>query len=840
MGAPTDISLAVADACRTQGLRPADVRQIVVGTLQSSISIDPIRHQLPNLRGIGTFGYDTAESRNEDFFFCYSSVVRWLLGQRATLNRTLFVDYGLERGSCLQRVLEDLTWGQGAAFELECHSTPLACSDYAWCFAWAQASLADSPLLSLRVCRGLNAHESKPSPHLARKMMQAWFALENPKQALLTLPGCELPQDKANDIERDLIQAMSELSERQQTCLSANLKHLRNEFPRLAEALAQADSAQADVAWIPGLPVLLDASNAERPFHRIDYPLLLDVTPDAVVALNRPTSPRPYYESLRTAGDVMTSHACIGDLTRIDATRNVLSNRLRSNVPDRSQWIYGIIPSLPRFRRLLEVEDMRPFLTSSQVDLTWGPTAIDRFVAGLLEHPGRPLPTLHYAVDRHLLGEIHSVANRRRFEADLHTTRVHSMYQSDRSHRTLTKLENGSPLVIWSCGSIHTTGLQYTARALGRGFEALGHRFVLCIEDDPREVSNRLTIHRSLVDNDPDVILLLDHIRPEYGTMLPGTLPCISWVLDELPQLHRWDLVEKLGPLDSVFLWSPGLAESFRQLGYPHTSYLPFATSTISDHRSVNGNDDDEGSVEDRSVAMIMHIPTPTDPPSAPGFVEELCALLTEQVELPSGSKAIAPWVDRLMATRRQNLPGNNLQQLYTLANAVSRRLDRLRVADAVVRARFPLACYGEGWSAIERFASVARGSVTPGAQLARVYRQHTAVLHINTRCNVHPRVLETMAAGGFVLARSDGDYDHSPGGIGHLFEIGREICLFSNMNDLEAKLSQAFNNPQWRKDFIQAGHARVVASHTYAHRAETMLHELKRQLMARSQKHAA
>jgi spore maturation protein CgeB len=161
----------------------------------------------------------------------------------------------------------------------------------------------------------------------------------------------------------------------------------------------------------------------------------------------------------------------------------------------------------------------------------------------------------------------------------------------------------------------------------------------------------------------------------------------------------------------------------------------------------------------------------------------------------------------------------------------IARHVDRIRIAERVLAAGLPIALYGHGWADIPRFATYARGPVAPGDDLRRMYQRHKVVLHINTRCNLHPRVLEAAAAGGFVLARSDGDWDFAPGGVADCLEVGRELCVFTDEADLVAKIRRAFTDEPWRQSFARAARARVHRDHNYVQRAAAMLRALELRL---------
>lgn len=793
-----------------------------VGSSALSQSLcDPVPGSSKQLRRPGHLVLDT-----------YLDVVDWAL--RHAVDPAGLVVVQLPGASPSERVVAaDLLGAHGATVARRIVEDGVPANRRIALLQWAERLPTSDPLQAVRIAHAVAEGDEDVDPGLGRIALQGWVALGAPTRAMEWVSACGFDPASAVAIRGDLEATARELATQRRGCLDANVEHLETIAPALAARIRQTPLAGIDMGWLPQNPWLADTDEHRAPVRRADYPLLLSVSTGEVRALNAPESPLWFVQQLRAAGDVMRAHACIGDLCRLDALANVTGNRLVSTAPNRRQVVHGLIPDLAAFKALASLDDLRPWLEEGAVELYWGPGAAIDLEVHLRRHPARPAPAIRYAVDAELHAAFDQLVAARTVEADRHSQLVAS---GDGAHRTQAikeKLRRGAPLRIWTWSSRHTTVLQHTARDLGRAFEALGHRFDLLIEEDDRDLVDRRALHESLARYEPDVMFMLDHVRPEYGDLLPKGVPLVSWFLDELPMLRSPALIEKLGPLDLSFAWSPSLASSFRDLGYPHCAAMPFAVDP--DMYAVDPNAPSEA-----SVAFATHLSLPLDPEFAPGFIAAVQDLLRDWQVLPSGNVAIIPVVDEVV--RALGLRPNEHQnaELRFCATAVSRHVDRLRVADAIREAGLPLACYGRGWDEIERFAPLARGCVRPGQELRSLYQKHKVVLHVNTHCNVHPRVLEAMSSGGFVLARSDGDYDYAAGGLADHFEIGREICLFADNRDLVRTVERAFEDEPWRRAFVEAGRARVLESHTFRHRAETMLSAVRDAMLGARQRNAA
>jgi hypothetical protein len=366
--------------------------------------------------------------------------------------------------------------------------------------------------------------------------------------------------------------------------------------------------------------------------------------------------------------------------------------------------------------------------------------------------------------------------------------------------------------------------LQHVAAGLAAGFRALGHEVELLVEQDPREQIDPAQIAVSLADADPDLAFLVDHVRPEYPKLLPRSLPVAAWILDELPTLVDPRVVAGLGAFDLSFAWSRSLADEYVARGYPHCAPLLFAVDDACYAVPARLPAEDV-------VAYATHLSLPREPDFAPGLYRALEDRMMSMAEVPSGIEPLAPLLAAVVHELGIVVPADRADALAYDCLILARHVDRVRIADRLLDAGIPVALFGNGWADIPRFAPHARGPVAPGVALRETYQRHKVVLHINTRCNLHPRVLEASAAGGFVLARSDGEFDLSEHGVSQHLEIGRELCVFTDTDDMIAKIRRAFADEPWRQDFVRAARARVLRDHTFVARARTMLAALEARL---------
>lgn len=79
------------------------------------------------------------------------------------------------------------------------------------------------------------------------------------------------------------------------------------------------------------------------------------------------------------------------------------------------------------------------------------------------------------------------------------------------------------------------------------------------------------------------------------------------------------------------------------------------------------------------------------------------------------------------------------------------------------------------------------------------------------------PRVYEVLACGGFLLCDDQPD-------VRALFEDGRELVVFRNLNDLRERARHYLDHDQERREIACRGRAKVLAEHTYRHRVAALI----------------
>jgi spore maturation protein CgeB len=138
-----------------------------------------------------------------------------------------------------------------------------------------------------------------------------------------------------------------------------------------------------------------------------------------------------------------------------------------------------------------------------------------------------------------------------------------------------------------------------------------------------------------------------------------------------------------------------------------------------------------------------------------------------------------------------------------------------------VSRIDAPIAVFGPGWRASDGPAH----DIHPGRVAARrvptLYAGHRAALNIRNELNVlsglNQRNFEPCLAGSALLTDDQGDLEAC-------FEPGSEVLVWRDVDELNGLYARVLREPDFAARIAQAGRARVLAQHTFAHRLATLM----------------
>ena len=329
----------------------------------------------------------------------------------------------------------------------------------------------------------------------------------------------------------------------------------------------------------------------------------------------------------------------------------------------------------------------------------------------------------------------------------------------------------GPPLRILAAVSTHTTFLQYSIRDAQRAFESLGHRCIVLSEKTPYDTVGHLTYHNAMRELDPDIFFALDHLRPEFSTVIPRNLPILTWDQDQLPHvitraniagLAGHDFVVGCSKSQSVALGAnpkqflstcmPTCPEQFG--GQPlseeesdryacDVSYVSHASQTAqSFHEEERAGQSDPRLAQLLDVMYELMQKMLQEHDAATGAV---MSVVLEEGKRRCGIETL----DKDLTNRLMNW------YLWRLGDRLFRHQALEWVAQWTRRSGRSFRIYGNGWDKHPTLAEFAAGPAANGRELLCVYRASRINLQLMPAGFIHQRALDGLAAGGFFLTRS-------------------------------------------------------------------------------------
>jgi hypothetical protein len=298
------------------------------------------------------------------------------------------------------------------------------------------------------------------------------------------------------------------------------------------------------------------------------------------------------------------------------------------------------------------------------------------------------------------------------------------------------------------------------------------------IESGAHEQHTSLCFARACAEFAPDLIVMIDHYRGEYGSVLPAQVPCVMWVQDRLPNIFSDAAGAAQGPND--FCVGFGRLHLAGKHGYPAERYL---SSTIGVNEERFDRSPPTAAQLDRyrcDVSYVSHASTPAD------------VLLKEKLDQQTdlGRRVLKDIYDRLvghyqsggaapsdvslrmmaeasMARLKTTMPEADLKSLIVFFNQkVNNALFRHQTLGWVAGMGVDLRIYGRGWENHPTLARFGKGVADNIVDLGAIYRASRINLQVTPHGSVHQRLLDGLAAGGFFLCRRHpGDF------VGRLYQ---------------------------------------------------------------------
>lgn len=155
----------------------------------------------------------------------------------------------------------------------------------------------------------------------------------------------------------------------------------------------------------------------------------------------------------------------------------------------------------------------------------------------------------------------------------------------------------------------------------------------------------------------------------------------------------------------------------------------------------------------------------------------------------------------------------------------------RQALVDWILDAGFTnIKLWGNGWTKEEKYKKYAMGPAENGETLSKIYQASKIVVGNNIIITAASRAWETMLSGGFYMSNYiPEEVDWSD--IRKIIEVGKDVIMFYNRDDLIEKLHYYLNHEEERQIMIKNGRKAALEKMTYDALIEKMLKELAERL---------
>ncbi|MCH7840640.1 MAG: hypothetical protein IID38_10455 [Planctomycetes bacterium] len=431
---------------------------------------------------------------------------------------------------------------------------------------------------------------------------------------------------------------------------------------------------------------------------------------------------------------------------------------------------------------LLHLRDWRTILSDPRVWVCVGPDWADCLRRAFEDHYDLPVPIQVFTIRAGSTNEgngaariIEEVIQDRDARIQRSLAELESQYASrDVAYWAKRFAEalsgQGPPLKILAAVSTHTTFLQYSLRDAQQALQSLGHSCRVLTERHPYEILSPLTYHQAIRDWNPDLFLVLDHIRPEFQGILPTNLPILTWDQDQLPQVFTRANIRQIAKQDFLV----GCSKSFLvHHGLDPKQMLQVCMPTSPERFGGAPLTDEEESRYACDVSYVSHAsqtPQAFHEQERSNYADPLMRrLLDTMFELmpevlaehgtPHGGVThfvLEEALQRCGITGLDEALRSRLTgwYLWRLGDRMFRHEALEWVAQWARRSGRTFRLYGNGWDTHPTLAEFAVGPAANGRELVCVYRASRINLQLMVYGFLHQRALDGLMSGAFFMSR--------------------------------------------------------------------------------------
>ncbi|MEJ5349308.1 MAG: glycosyltransferase [Desulfosoma sp.] len=322
---------------------------------------------------------------------------------------------------------------------------------------------------------------------------------------------------------------------------------------------------------------------------------------------------------------------------------------------------------------------------------------------------------------------------------------------------------------------------------------------------DPQQVSLEET-RRQIKTFDPRFVLSINFIPGLASLCEDIGMNYVAWEID--PTVERLKPHKTKATTTKIFTYRKARIPHYKESGYQAVEYLPLATNPRRRYPMMLSKEELE-----RYEAPISFVGSSmlAQAQTLRRLFEETCLLHGLNPEEATNLSRPVPGHD------------GRLLDLGLCAAEEKASAHRRRIVGEVLEMPYGCKIWGDdGWAEMCP-PSVYQGPAKHGLELTKIYNASWINLDIARAYQndiVTMRVFDVLACQAFVLA------EHSPA-IGELFDIGRDVVVYRNRQEIRKLIHHYIRNPEERVSIARAGHERVLKDHTMDQRMAWILQYL-------------
>ena len=380
-------------------------------------------------------------------------------------------------------------------------------------------------------------------------------------------------------------------------------------------------------------------------------------------------------------------------------------------------------------------------------------------------------------------------------------------------------------------------------RSLGHETLVLDFRKILDTESPELKKNLSMQFKQQLLDFKPHFAVFYDtagiidrlpfetrdyegHMFEEMGVPYVSLFydsPMFSMYLNAIrPTMHS--------PLYTVFIWDRYYLEKFQNTFNREAHYLPLATNPDV-FRPVDFPDEYAADITFiGSIAGVDDFDRDREAKNWPDWLIKIANIVVlEKTKDPDAKidQVLQEVLAELPAEIRDAVNGIETEDQHTafMCSMYDQVGDNLRRQTIRALPRCNVHVHGgAGWKKLARNHITLMAPVEYHTETPRVYNAAKINLNITSAqlvTAVNQRVFDVPACGGFLLTdfRSD---------LPDLLIPNEEIVVYEDLADMRKKIRHYLEHEDQRLEIARRGRERVIAEHTYAHRAQTVIRKLK------------